>query len=228
MIIPFVIVQIGIFNFYWTSVSSKTWEIHFHYWLVTFWYLLVIVQPYLAVNGKIVNHRTLGIFGFLLAGGVIFTGLSILDIPLKLAAAYDPGKPGPPVSFYYGTLVVELISMIAFAYAVTKSILNRHDVKEHSWWLVCSVFYMMAPALGRGMILFWRTILPPEDFNPILVLISTELVYLPLLLIFAAKFGKIKHQALVIGILLIVIRFLRLPIGSSETLQDFLKMVILW
>lgn len=228
MTIPFIIVQVSIFNYYWTSFSSKTWEIHIHYWLVSFWFLLVIIQPYLATNGKIANHRTLGIFGFLLAGGVIFSGLSILDIPLKLVAEYDASKPGPPVAFYYGTLVIEFLSMVAFAYAVVKAIINRRNIEEHSWWLVASVFYMMAPALGRGMILFWRTVLPPESFTPIIVFISTELIYLPLLLIFAYKFGKIKHQATLIGILLVFIRFLRIPIGSSETIQEFLKAVIKW
>ena len=228
MIIPFLIVQISIFNYYWTSFPIKTWEIHIHYWLVTFWYLLVIIQPYLAVRGEISNHRTLGIFGFLLAGGVVFTGISLLDIPLKLAAAYDPNKPGPPLSFYYGTLVIEFILMVAFAYAVIQSIIHRRNFQEHSWWLVCSVFYMIVPAFGRGMIVFWRWILPPEQFSPIIVFVSTELIYLPLFLLFAYKFGKIKHQATIIGIVLVIIRLLRIPIGSSETVQHFLNTVIKW
>ncbi|NNE02926.1 MAG: hypothetical protein HKN52_07150, partial [Eudoraea sp.] len=163
---------------------------------------------------------------FLLAGGVLFTGLSLLDIPLKLADSFNPNRPGPPVSFYYGTLIVEFISIIAFAYAVIKSIINRKNVKEHSWWLITTVFYMMAPALGRGMIVLWRKLLSPENFKPVYLTVSTELIYLTLLLIFASKFGKFRHQATLIGIGLIFIRLLRIPMGSSETIQEFLRILI--
>ena len=226
MIIPFIIVQVSIFSYYWPRFITQSWEIHFHYWLVTFWYLLLIIQPYLINKGKIVNHKTLGIIGFLLAGGVLFTGLSLLDIPLRLADSFDPNQSGPPISFYYGTLIIEFVSIMAFAYAVIKSIIHRKDVQEHSWWLIATAFYMMSPALGRGMILFWRKVLPPEDFKPLYVFASSELIYLILFLIFVSKFGKFRHQATFIGIVLILIRLMRIPMGSSETIQEFLRALI--
>lgn len=226
MMIPFIIVQVSIFNYYWPKFTFQSWEIHFHYWLVTFWYLLLIIQPYLIAKGEIVDHRTVGIIGFLLAGGVFFTGLSLLDIPLKLADSFNPNSPRPPISFYYGTLIVEFISIIAFGYAVIKSIIHRKNVEEHSWWLIATIFYMMSPALGRGMIIFWRSILPPENFKPLYVFVSSELIYLVLFLFFASKFGKYKHQATLIGILLVLIRLLRIPMGSSETIQEFLRAII--
>ncbi len=226
MILPFVIVQVSIFTYYWPKFSAQSWEIHFHYWLVSLWYLMLIFQPYLITKGKIANHRTFGIIGFLLAGGVLFTGLSILDIPLKLADAVNPNRPGPPVSFYYGTLIVEFVSILAFGYAVIKSIIHRKNIQEHSWWLVATAFYMMSPALGRGMILFWRSLLSPENFKPMYVFASSELIYLSLLLVFASKFGKIRHQATLIGIGLIIVRLVRVPMGASESIQEFLRTLI--
>ena len=109
-----------------------------------------------------------------------------------------------------------------------KSIIHRTNVKEHSWWLIVTVFYMMSPALGRGMILFWRKILSPENFKPLYVFASSEFIYLILLLIFASKFGKFRHQATIIGIVLIFIRFLRVPMGSSETIQEFIRALIIY
>ncbi len=85
---------------------------------------------------------------------------------------------------------------------------------------------MMMPAVGRGLIVFWRSILPPEKLNPMLIVVSAELVYIPLFLLFAHKFGKFKHQATLIGLLLVLVRMLRVPIGSSTGVQDFLKTVI--
>ncbi|NNE67778.1 MAG: hypothetical protein HKN33_14545 [Pyrinomonadaceae bacterium] len=226
MIIPLIVGQVGIFSYYWPKVTSVYWEIHVHYWLVTTWYLLIVLQPYLAVKGNLAKHRTIGIFGILLAGGVIFSGITILDIPLKLVSKLDPLKAGPPAAFYYGTLVVELVLMLAFAYAVAKSIIHRKQLHEHAWWLICSAFYMMPPALGRGMITFWRNVLPADGFSPLFPLVSTELIYLPLLLFFAYKFKQLRHQATIIGILLVLVRTLRFPIGSSETIQGILEAAI--
>ncbi|NER17645.1 hypothetical protein [Spongiivirga citrea] len=226
MLLPLVLMQVGIFNYYWPTFSSETWEIHIHFWLVTLWSFLLIIQPYLATTGKIANHRTVGIIGFLLAGGVIFTGFSLLDFPLRLMEKLDPSSPGPPVAFYYGTLVVEAILMLAFAYAVLKSIVQRKELQNHSWWLICSIFYMMMPALGRGMIVFWRSILPPDKFNPMIVFVSAEVIYIPLFVLFVYKFGKFKHLATIIGFFLVIVRVLRVPIGSSEMVQEFLKVLI--
>jgi hypothetical protein len=220
------LIQICIFNYYWPSFSTKSWEFHIHYWLVSAWFVFLIIQPYLAVNGKIEKHRTYGIIGFLIAGGAIFTGFSLLDYPLRLIENMTLDRPGPPVAFYYGTLIVEFLLMVAFTYAILKGIIHRKNLKEHSWWLIASAFYMMMPAVGRGMIVFWRATLPPEKLNPLLITLSAEFIYIPMFLLFAHKFGKIKHQATLIGFLLVVVRVLRFPMGSSETVQEFLKLVI--
>ena len=228
MLLPFILAQVGIFYFYWPDFSNNTWEIHIHYWLVSLWYLLVVVQPYLIQTKQIANHRTLGILGFAIAGGVIFTGISLMDIPLRIIDNADPNRPGPPVFFFYGLLMAEFLEMVAFAIAVVMGVIHRHNVKEHAWWLVASVFYMIAPALGRGMIVLWRSLLPPESFRPPFAFISLELVYLPLLLLYAYKFGKIKHLATLIGVLLVVVRFISRPLGSIEAVQDFLRSLIVY
>ena len=116
--------------------------------------------------------------------------------------------------------------MLAFAYAIVKAIIHRKNLHDHAWWLIASAFFMMMPAVGRGMIVFWRSILPPEKLKPILVAVSAELIYIPLFLLFAHKFGKFKHQATVIGLLLVLVRFLRVPIGASKSVQSFLEAVI--
>ena len=228
MLLPLLIAQISIFYFYWPDFGSKTWEIHIHYWLVSIWYLLVVIQPYLIQTKRLPSHRTIGIFGFAIAGGVIFTGMSLLDIPLKIIDDMDPSSPGPPAFLFYGVLMAEFFEMLAFAGAVIMGIVYRHDLKNHSWWLVASVFYMIAPALGRGMILLWRAVLPPENFNPMFVFVSMELIYLPVFLLFAYKFGKIKHLATLIGIFLILIRFISRPLGAVEAVQDFLRSIIIY
>ncbi|MEL6653439.1 MAG: hypothetical protein AAFQ87_21790 [Bacteroidota bacterium] len=188
----------------------------------------MIYQPYLIAKGRIVNHRTLGMIGFLLAGGFLFTGISLLDIPLKLIASSGPDSPGPPPMFYYGTLVVEFLLTVATAVAVLQSIIHRKDVQNHSWWLICSGFYMMGPALGRGMIRLWDLVLPPDQFPIPWIFGSTELIYVVLLILFARKFASLRHPATILGFSLVVVRLLRFPIGSNEAVQQFLDRVIQW
>ncbi|MEL6674793.1 MAG: hypothetical protein AAFR61_21475 [Bacteroidota bacterium] len=226
MIIPFVIIQAGIFRYYWPDFTTQSWEIHVHYWLVTAWYSWLILQPYLISQKKIDKHRTMGMIGLVLAGGFLFTAFSLLDIPLKIIENFDPAKVPVPVSFYYGTLVTEAILTMTVAYAIYQAVRHRKNMSEHAWWLICTAFYMIGPALGRGMIVFWRAVLPPESLSPVYPLLSTELIYIPLFLLFARKFGSFRHPATVIGLLLVVLRFLRFPIGSIEWVQQLLEMVI--
>ncbi|MEQ8906966.1 hypothetical protein [Ekhidna sp.] len=228
MILPLVIIQVGIFNFYWPKLTTTSWEFHIHYWLVTGWFILMIIQPYLIEKGKTSNHRTLGMIGFLIAGGIVFTSMSLLDIPLKRAAVYDPSRPGPPLSFYYGTLVIELILGLLYGVAVIQAIRFRKKLNEHAWWMICSVFYLMMPALGRGMIVLWRALVPIEKLNPMMVALSAELIFIPLLILYAVRFGKVKHPATIIGLLTVLLRLLRVPIGSSEAIQNFLDGLIKW
>ena len=78
MIVPFVAMQLFIAGDYWFHFLGAPWGIHVHVVTVFAWYLLLMTQPYLIAARNIAAHRTVGIFGFLLAGGVAFTAISLL------------------------------------------------------------------------------------------------------------------------------------------------------
>ena len=78
MIIPLIIMQFGIFMDYWGDFSDNTWSVHIHYWLGSIWYLYLIIQPYFATHGRMDAHRTNGIVGMFIAGGVGFSALSMM------------------------------------------------------------------------------------------------------------------------------------------------------
>ncbi|WP_424962544.1 hypothetical protein [Ekhidna sp.] len=228
MIIPLLLIQLGIFRFYWPKFTTTTWEFHIHYWLVTLWFILVIIQPYLISIKSIEKHRVVGMLGLSIAGGVLFTSLSLLDVPLRIISNLSPDQPGPPPQLFYGTLVIEFILGLLFGLAVVKAIINRKDLQEHAWWMICSVFYLMMPGLGRGMIVLWRSLVPIEHIKPFFVGLSAELIFVPLLLLFASKFGRIRHPATIIGLLTVLLRLLRFPIGSSEFVQNLVENMIKW
>jgi len=39
MVIPMVIMQWGIFSFYWGDFTDNAWSVHIHYWTATVWYV---------------------------------------------------------------------------------------------------------------------------------------------------------------------------------------------
>lgn len=231
MILPMVIMQLGIFKDYWGDFSDNAWSVHIHYWTGTVWYTYLIIQPYFATHGQLTRHRTVGIIGMFVAGGVCLTALSMMhrDIVSSQRAAEMPDRFGPfQPWFFFGVTVVEIVMMTAFGFAVIKSIIHRKQLENHTWWLVSTVFIIMMPALGRGMGNVYNDIHIKEwpNINIMLPLYFTQVVIIALLLLGAWKYGKLKHPAtwLALGVNLFI--FLLEPIGRSENVQLFLKEII--
>ena len=79
MIIPFVLMQSGFIDSHWMTWSDEDWSTHIHAFSAMFWYVLLIIQPYLATHGKIQAHRTWGMIGFFVAGATVFSAVSFLS-----------------------------------------------------------------------------------------------------------------------------------------------------
>src|SRR5262245_26828744 len=117
MIIPMVIMQLGIYMDYCGDFSENAWSVHLHYATGTLWYLCLIVQPYFATHGQLSRHRTNGIIGVFLGGGVALTALSMLhrDIESAHRAAEFADRFGPfKPWFFYGVISVEIVMMTSF------------------------------------------------------------------------------------------------------------------
>ena len=231
MLLPMIVMQLGIFKDYWGDFSDNAWAVHIHYWTGTVWYIYLIIQPYFATHGQMVRHRTNGIIGIFLAGGVCITALSMMnrDIVTTQLAEATPERFGPfQPWFFFGVAAVEIVMMIAFGYAVIKSIIHRKEIENHAWWLISTVFIIMMPALGRGIQNVYVDMHSKEmpDINIMIPIYFTLLLIMAMLLLGAWKFGKLKHPAtyLALGINLFI--FILEPIGKSPIVQQFLKTVI--
>src|ERR1044071_6432916 len=190
MIIPMAIMQIGIFRDYWGDLTDNAWAVHVHYWTATFWYLFLILQPYYAAHRQFERHRTNGIIGFFLAGGVALTALSALhrdianaDRSALMRAEFGPFEPW----FFYGIAVVELVMMCAFILAVIQSIRGRRSLHDHAWWLISTVFIIMMPALGRGLGVLWAIVFGANDPGQVIYPLYLTTAIIILLLLSAAK-----------------------------------------
>ena len=231
MIIPMVIMQLGIYKDYWGDFSDNAWSVHIHYWTGTIWYLYLIIQPYWATHGQLQRHRTNGIIGMFIAGGVCLTALSMMNRDMVTAekALNNPEQFGPfQPWFFYGVAAVEIVMMTAFGFAVIKSIIHRKEIENHSWWLISTVFIIMMPALGRGIqnLYIGMHIKEWPAINIMTPVYYSQIIILALLLLGAIKYKKLTHPAtyLAVGINLFI--FLLEPIGKSESVQAFLKTLV--
>ena len=231
MLIPMLFMQLGIFKDYWGDLTDNAWSVHIHYWTGTVWYIYLIIQPYFATHGQMPRHRTNGIIGMFIAGGVCLTALSMMnrDIVNAAQAAAMPARFGPfQPWFFYGVAVVEIVMMTAFGYSVIKSIIHRKQVEDHAWWLIATVFIIMMPALGRGIQNVYVGINSKQwpNIDIIAPLYITQVLIIAMLLIGAWKYGKLKHPATWLALAVNLFIFLLEPIGRSATVQHFLKQLV--
>jgi len=231
MIIPMIIMQAGIFVDYWGDLSENAWSVHIHYWTGTAWYMFLIIQPYFATHGQIERHRTIGIIGMFLAGGVCLTALSMMhrDIATTEKVLADPERFGPfQPWFFFGVAAVEIVMMAAFGVAVIMSIIHRKKIESHSWWLISSVFIIMMPALGRGVQILYvgMNFASWPNIDIMIPIYATQLIIMALLALGAWKFGTLRHPATYLALAVNVLIFLLEPLGRSETVQTILKTVI--
>jgi hypothetical protein len=223
--------QLGIFKDYWGDFSDNAWSVHVHYWTGTIWYIYLIIQPYFATHGQMSRHRTNGIIGMFLAGGVCLTAFSMMyrdiestQIAMEMAERFGPFKPW----FFFGVAAVEIVMIIAFGYAVIKSIINRKQLENHAWWLISTVFIIIMPALSRGIQNVYVDFLIKDwpDINIMMPIYFTQVLIIGILYLAAWKYGKLKHPAtfLAAGVNLFI--FFLEPLGKSEAVQLFLKTII--
>jgi hypothetical protein len=231
MVIPMVIMQLGIFRDYWGDFSKNAWSVHIHYWTGSIWYFYLIIQPYFATHGQIAKHRTNGIIGMFVAGGVCLTALSMMhrDIVTTQKSLANPQAFGPfQPWFFFGVAAVEIVMMTAFGYAILKSIIHRKELENHSWWLISTVFIIMMPALGRGIqnVYVGMHIKEWPRIDIMLPIYITQGLITAMLLFAAWKFRKLKHPATYLAIGVNLFNCLLEPIGKSRTVQSFLETII--
>ena len=231
MIIPMIIMQLGIFMDYWGDFSENAFSVHIHYWTGTAWYAFLIFQPYLVTHGQIERHRTLGIIGMFLAGGVCLTALSMLhrDIASADLSIANRSRFGPFEDwFFLGVAAVEIVMMVAFGYAVIMSIIHRKEIENHSWWLISTVFLIMMPALGRGFQFVWigLNIQQMPNVDIMFPLYIAQLVIIGLIAAAAWKFGTLRHPATYLAVAVNIFVLFLEPLGRSASVQAFLRTVI--
>lgn len=223
--------QLGIFKDYWGDFTDNAWSVHIHYWTGTVWYLYLIIQPYFATHNQMDRHRTNGIIGMFMAGGVCLTALSMMNRDIVNAqnalAKADQFGPFQPW-FFLGVAAIEIVMMTAFGFAVIKSIIHRKQLENHSWWIISTVFIIMMPALGRGTQNVYVGMHAKQwpDINIMQPIYYTEIIIIVMILLAALKYKKLTHPATYLAVGVNLLNCLIEPLGKSESIQAFLKSIV--
>ena len=148
LLIPLFITLLGFTPSYFLKLGEATWQQHLHGLSATLWFVLLIVQPWLATHGRLAQHRVLGPIGLLLAGMVIASALGV--IPANIENAQNP-EPPPffPPAFFYGISFVDLIIAVGFAVSVVMAMVNVKRPRDHAFWMISTALWALSPGLVR-------------------------------------------------------------------------------
>ncbi len=228
-----VLMQLGIFLDYWGDFASNTWAVHAHYWNATLWFGLLILQPWMIERGRLAAHRTWGMIGLMLAGGMVLLSASQLnrDIVYANSVRDNPENWGPfEPWFFFQIMMAEMVLVSAFAVAVVMAIVKRKSLQDHAWWMASTAFITLMPALGRGIQNVWiMTYGFSADVrfvqtHPLLV---TQGLIIAFTLLFAWRFGKLKHPATWLAIIANALYFILEPLARSPEVQEFWRAFIM-
>ncbi len=231
MLIPMAFMQLGIAMDYWGDFTENAWSVHIHYWTGTIWYFYLIVQPYYATHGQLEKHRTNGIIGMFLAGGVCLTALSMMhrDLESAQSSLANPERFGPfTPDFFYGVAICEIPMILIFGFAVIMATLKRKHLEDHAWWLVSTVFIIMMPALGRGIqnIFIISQVDQWPNLDIVFPTLLSQAIIILLILLAAWKYQQLKHPATFWALGINVFCLFIFQLGEIKWLQDLLNSLI--
>jgi hypothetical protein len=129
--------------------------------LMTIWMLLSVVQPLLVATGRKRLHMTLGLFGTVLAAGIVVSGYLV---------AVNAARVNPPDLTLFGLnqkqfLTVPLIGVVTFGGFVSLGLWNRRRPEVHRPMMFMASLSVVAAAMGRmPMLNAWYAGTPLEHW----------------------------------------------------------------
>ncbi|MDR9416213.1 MAG: hypothetical protein RI564_08010 [Gracilimonas sp.] len=219
LLIPFSIAVLGFMRSYYLNFTSASWGNHIHGISATFWFMFVIIQPYLATHGQLKNHRLYGKIGMFLAGAVFASALVMIPENIRFAQT-DIDSWIAPDFFLYGVSFFDVVSISGFGLSVIMAVIKSKQIDEHAIWMISTVLWALMPALARFGLIFviW--------FDGSLNFAELAMITTPSILITAGIIMyKLKrlHPAMVAVIIGHISVYLIIPLGKNQTWIEFAK-----
>lgn len=219
LLIPMVVILVAFTPLYFATFPSEPWAYHTHALSAIAWYALMITQPFLATRGKLKKHRAWGMFGLLIAGSFIATGISIT--PTNVYFGQIGGFPPVfPAEFFYGLTFTETLAMIGFTISVSMAIVKSKVPHEHAVWMLGTVFFGFMPAWLR-LSMFPAFAFGIEMSTTSALSISIP-IFVAIILFVGHRIGKLTHPMIVGSSCVTVLMISTSYIGGLEWYQEFI------
>lgn len=133
---------------------AAPWWVHVHAVTFMVWIGFYLAQNALIWRGDGKRHRKLGYFGAVWAGWMVVVGLALT--PLTLAVGRSPPFFTPA---YF--LALDWVNIAVFAALFVAGFRNRRRTEWHRRLMLCATVCVIAPALGRILILVGQPMTAP-------------------------------------------------------------------
>jgi hypothetical protein len=158
--------------FYVAGISSfhSPWWVHVH--AVTFmtWIGFYVLQNTLVFRNDIALHRRLGRIGAVYAVWMVLVGLVLT--PLTLAVGRSPPFFTPA---YF--LALDLVNITTFGALLYAAIHNRRRTDWHRRLMLCATICVIAPAIGRLIVLSGATMTASLNVALLLVYVAVAMLF---------------------------------------------------
>lgn len=229
MLIPFAISILGFSYSYYSRLSTATFHQHIHGISATFWYILVIIQPYLIVRKQNVRqHIIYGTLGLLIAGIVAGSAYTIIPKNIDDVAELKDDAFFNPTFAYFATLVdFVLISMFVFCVGAAILSIKKKRLADHVQWQMASVFFVLSPGLARlfGLITIMARKGNMEGVSLEKLAIPTMIAMLLLIVFYYYKYGSFRHLSFKLLILAHIPYIFVTPVGNNETFRSIVTAI---
>lgn len=128
------------------STFASPWWVHVHAVTYMIWIGFYVVQNTVIWRGDAALHRSLGIFGAAWAGWMVLVGVVLT--PVTLAVMRSPPFFTPP---YF--LALDWVNITIFAALFVAAFRNRRRTDWHRRLMLGATVCLIAPALGRLIVL---------------------------------------------------------------------------
>jgi len=141
-----VVTAFGLFRLAGISSFGAPWWVHVHAVTFMIWTGFYVLQNALVFRNDIGLHRRLGRIGAVYAIWIVFVGLVLTPVTLA-AHRWPPFFTAP----YF--LALDWVNIVVFGALFYAAIHNRKRTDWHRRLMLCATVCLIAPALGRLIIL---------------------------------------------------------------------------
>lgn len=214
---------------YWLQVPAGTFVgtplVHIHSAIFTAWTLFLVLQSYLAANGRIRDHRAWGMAGIGLATAVFIMGTAVAIESLRFRLALGSGDVAR------SSFIVAITNMVLFGGFFIAAMVNAKRSEAHRRLMLLAtisllpaaisrITYFMAKGYGPGL----RPTLGPPP--PVINQLAPHLLVIVLFILAGIlhdwKMRGRPHPAWLIGGgVTIAALFLRAPLGDTDLWKGF-------